>query len=50
MLFSLQKENLLICKFVTKWMNMEDITIRETSQSKKDKQFMIPFTRRILKK
>ena len=33
----LKKGNLIICEFVTTWVNVEDITVRETRQSKKDK-------------
>lgn len=37
---ALKKENIL--KYMTTWMNIEDILLRETSQSQKDKYYIIP--------
>lgn len=47
---SLKKGNLIICKFVTTWMNVEDITARETRQSKERQIVHDSLTSRITKR
>lgn len=40
---TLQRKEILTRAHITKWMNLNDIMLSKTSQSQKDKYYVIPF-------